>query len=143
MLRQFCLAALGLSLLGCGKPPADAPSVKLLPVTGLINVNGEPASGAHVTLHPVEQSAAGVVTPSGVVDANGAFILTTYAPADGAPAGKYRVTVSWADLLKTGSDPEYGKEKLPARYQFPERSGLECEIGAKSSELLVFDLNSK
>jgi hypothetical protein len=143
MLRRFCLAVIGLSLIGCGKPPADAPNVKLMPVTGLVNVNGEPASGAHVTLHPVEPVGTGIVTPSGIVDENGAFILTTYAPADGAPAGKYRVTVSWADLLKTGSDPEYGKEKLPARYQSPENSGLECEIGAEKSDLLVFELKSK
>jgi hypothetical protein len=143
MLRRLCIAALGLAIIGCRKPSADAPSVQLLPVSGIISVNGEPAAGVRVTLHPVDANGLGVVTPSGVGDENGAFILTTYAPGDGAPVGKYRVTASWADILNTGSDPEYGKEKLPARYQSPDQSGLECEIRQENMDLLVFDLKTK
>jgi hypothetical protein len=109
----------------------------------MVTVDGKPASGAHVTLHPVADVGLGAVTPSGVGSPDGSFELTTYAPADGAPAGKYHVTVSWADQISGGSDPEYGKEKLPARYQQPTLSGLACEISPDNTNSLVFALKSR
>lgn len=140
MLRRMACCAIVL-VMGCGKPPADAPVTTLLPVTGTINVNGKPASGAHVTFHPVDGVSA--VTPSGVVDETGQFRLTTYAPADGAPAGSYRITVSWAELIRGGSDPEYGREKLPVKFQNPDLSGLVCEVKPDSTEPLSFSLKTR
>ncbi len=129
---------------GCGSPPADVPKAKLHLFSGIIHVDGKPAGGAQVSLHPVESSVLGVVTPNGVTDENGLFVMTTYKPADGAPEGKYRVTVSWADVINpTASDPETGPEKLPAKYLDPATSGLELEVKEGMTELPVLELTSR
>ncbi len=141
MLRRMTFGAILVAAIGCGKPPADVPTATLLPVTGTINVNGKPASGAHVTFHPVDATSG--VTPCGIVDESGQFQLTTYSPEDGAPAGSYRVTVSWAELIRGGSDPEYGREKLPMKFQNPGMSGLVCEVKPDTSEPLSFNLKTR
>lgn len=129
---------------GCGEPPKDVPKVALHPLTGIVNVNGKPASGAIVSLHAATMPELGVVTPHGVTDESGKFSLTTYQPDDGAPEGKYQVTVSWAEKLSpSSSEAEYGPEKLPRRYQNPATSGLELEVKPGLSEAIVMDLKTR
>ncbi len=146
-MRRFFLPAVLLSLLinpGCSEPPQDAPKAELHSFSRIVKFNGKPANGAVVSLHPIGESVLGVVTPNGVADDNGMFLLTTYKNGDGAPEGKYRVTVSWADLKGgSSSDPEYGPEKLPTRYQSTESSGLELEVKPGLSESPVLDLKTR
>ena len=105
-LRITALLA-AIAFAGCGEPPKDVPQVALHPFTGIVNVNGKPAGGAMVSLHAAGKPELGVVTPHGVTDETGKFSLTTYQPDDGAPEGKYQVTVSWADKLsQSSSDAE-------------------------------------
>ena len=142
-LRITALLA-AIAFAGCGEPPKDVPQVALHPLTGIVNVNGKPASGAIVSLHATGKPEIGVVTPHGVTDETGKFSLTTYQPDDGAPEGKYQVTVSWADKLsQSSSDPEYGPEKLPKRYQIPNLSGLELEVKPGLTEAIVMDLKTR
>ena len=144
ILRHLTITLTLAVLSGCSKPPDDMPKVELHPFSGMLNVAGKPATGAMLTLHPVGDSTLGVVTPHGKVDENGLFILTTYTNADGAPAGKYKVTVSWADVINPGaSEPEHGPEKLPRRYQDKDTSGLELNIEPGVSEVPVLDLKSR
>jgi hypothetical protein len=145
-MKKFRITAVlaAIAFAGCGEPPKDVPQVALHPLTGIINVNGKPAGGAIVSLHASGMPELGVVTPHGITDENGKFSLTTYQPEDGAPEGKYQVTVSWADLLtKSSSDAEYGPEKLPPRYQNPAMSGLELEVKPGISEAIVMELKSR
>ena len=129
---------------GCGSPPADVPKAELHLFSGIVQVDGKPANGAQVSMHPVENSTLGVVTPNGVTDENGLFALTTYKPADGAPVGKYKVTVSWSDVTNaTSSEPETGPEKLPKRYQDLALSGLEVEVKAGVMDSPVLELTSR
>lgn len=145
-MKKFRITAVLAAIIfaGCGEPPIDVPQVALHPLSGIINVNGKPASGAIVSLHASEKPELGVITPHGITDENGRFSLTTYQPEDGAPEGRYQVTVSWADkLTKSSSDPEYGPEKLPRRYQNPAMSGLELEVKPGLSEAIVMELKSR
>ena len=145
-MKKFRITALfaAIAFAGCGEAPKDAPQVALHPLTGIVNVNGKPASGAIVSLHASGKPELRVVTPHGIADEKGKFSLTTYQPEDGAPEGKYQVTVSWADkLTKSSSDPEYGPEKLPPRYQDPATSGLELEVKPGLSEAIVMELKSR
>ncbi len=141
--NQRCIVLL-LSMLtfGCGgAEPADLPKVALFPFGGVVKVNGKPISGAQVTLHPSNDSTLGIVNPNGITDESGLFTLTTYQPADGAPEGKYLVTVSWAEVKNANSsDPEYGPEKLPRRYQDKALSGLSLEVTADSTEPPTLEL---
>lgn len=138
MLSVLCVAGCG------GDPPADKPKVELIPVTGIIQVDGKPVPGARVALHSQAGTTDVVVNPNGITDAEGKFQLTTYSVHDGAPAGLWAVTVSWADILNPGaSEPEYGKEKLPKRYQAPTSSGLSVEVKPESSEPILLSLKSR
>lgn len=129
---------------GCGGAPQDAPMTALHAFSGVVEVDGKPAGGAHVALHPVDNSGLGVVTPNGVTDENGLFFLTTYSPSDGAPEGKYKVTVSWADVENPGaSDPDYGPEKLPSKYQDKGTSPLEVEIKPEMTASEVLELSTR
>jgi hypothetical protein len=51
--------------------------------------------------------------------------------------------VSWPEVLSGGSDPEYGRERLPARYQDPEKSGLVIASSEDLRDPVVLELKGK
>lgn len=80
---------------GCGqKLPDDLP--KLHPTQIEVTADGEKLAGAVVSLYPIGGGeAAGATT-----DANGIGKINTRGLYDGAPAGKYKVCVSWAITIE-------------------------------------------
>jgi hypothetical protein len=128
--------AIVVPLFGCGCTSDKRP---LYPVEGQVFVEKKPAPGAIVWLHPVDATDAQLPKPHGKVDKDGSFRLGTYSSADGAPAGKYRVLISWNEAVKSGD--EDGKSLLPARYQSLENSGLPVvEIKEGPNRLAPFHL---
>jgi hypothetical protein len=117
--------------------------VPLHPVTGTITLDGKPIAGARLALHAIQGAKAQDITPTGVTDDNGQFQISTYQPLDGAPEGSWSVTVSWPEVLSGGSDPEYGRERLPARYQDPEKSGLVIASSEDLRDPVVLELKGK
>jgi len=68
--------------------------VPLHPTTGRILVDGKPAQGVEVRLHPAgELGSIDALTPFAATGEDGGFTLGTYAMEDGAPEGRYRVTL--------------------------------------------------
>jgi hypothetical protein len=129
---------------GCGGAPPDAPKLPLYPVLGTVSLDGKPISGAQVVLHAVDSSKLGDFTPTGVTDENGTFEISSYQPRDGAPEGSWSVTVSWPEILPGGgSDPEYGRERLPLKYQDPDKSGLVLSSSEDLRDPVVLELKSK
>jgi hypothetical protein len=63
------------------------------------------------------------VRPTGIVQEDGSFELSTYGVKDGAPAGRYRVTLVWTRKKKGGGDKDE-EMLLPARYMDPSQTGL-------------------
>lgn len=129
---------LGIVLSGCSSEGAIGIPLDVYPVRGRVTVNGHAAAAARVIFHPHDEDV--TVTPYGVVDSDGTFELTTFRANDGAPAGEYTVTISWAPPKSSGSDPDEGPEQLPAMFQDPESSGLNATIEPDSNELEPFDL---
>jgi hypothetical protein len=86
------LAALLLAVVGCSGHNG------VYPVTGKIFYRGTPATGAIVVFHPVGDDSPMALRPSGVVDAQGEFHLTTHRPKDGAPEGVYSVAIYWPEV---------------------------------------------
>jgi hypothetical protein len=119
--------------------------MKVYPVSGRVMVNGAPAAGARVVLYGAtpELTGPGTIPPEGITDENGVFQLRSYEPEDGAPAGKFNVTVRWLEPVPEGVDPlEYKqKDRLKDRYSNPETSGLTVEIPEGGGELPPFELN--
>src|SRR5262249_42061318 len=67
----------------------------VFPVRGKVYFEGEPARGALVVFHPMNQSDLKTAKPRAVVEDDGSFALTTFVAKDGAPPGDYAVSIAW------------------------------------------------
>jgi hypothetical protein len=106
------------------------------PVTGQILVAGRPAAGAVVQFHPQDQPGKDAPVPVGHVAPDGRFRLTTYAQDDGAPAGRYAVTVFWAVPAKGGDN--FDRLLVHQRYLNPATSGLTADVPERAIEVPPF-----
>ncbi|QVL34140.1 carboxypeptidase regulatory-like domain-containing protein [Telmatocola sphagniphila] len=104
---------------------------KYIPVTGKLQVDGQPAEGAQVTLVPTNSSIGeSTFRPTGLVDADGSYKLTTYDPSrsithEGVPPGEYKVTITWIPLLQPGENVDSKKrpvDRLGGKYLDPAKS---------------------
>jgi hypothetical protein len=140
MVRWGCVA-LGFAILGAGcaeKRPV------LVHVKGQLFWQGQPAVGAVVFFHPEakevdSQNPASGRQIMGTVDEDGTFELGTYVPKDGAPAGRYRVSVHWA---KNAGQGDEATNLLPAKFMSPATAGLPIvEVGDQPTVLEPFKLS--
>jgi hypothetical protein len=92
-----------------------------------------------VHFHPVGSSDEGTLVPQGEVRADGVFHLTTYQFDDGAPPGKYAVTVFWGVPAKGGDG--YDRILVPERYLKPATSGLTAVVPEQAIDLEPFTLS--
>ena len=68
----------------------------MYPVSGKVLYMGKPTPGARISLHPLDEANKSArVRPSGIVQEDGSFRITTYQTHDGAPAG----TLFWKNDL--------------------------------------------
>jgi hypothetical protein len=112
--------------------------VTVFPVQGIVQGQGKPATGALVVFHPLDASEAlQKLRPAGNVDADGKFFLSTYAPRDGAPPGKYRVTVVWASPAQ---DERPGPDRFGGRYANPKESPLMATVTEGDNHIEPFVL---
>lgn len=137
----FTLSTLAISLMaGCDGSDLTKPK-------GKITVNGEPAVGANLLFHPVDNKEAPVV--SAVADKDGSFTLTSNM-VEGALPGKYIVTVTWPDpshkvseAAKMRGDAEPGQDLLKGKYVMKSKSGLTAEIISSMKELPPIEIKTK
>ncbi|MGD9645954.1 MAG: hypothetical protein AB7U73_09585 [Pirellulales bacterium] len=131
-LSQALLVVSVVGAAGCSKEPAR---LATFPAAGTVAFQGKPTPGAMVVLHPEQALGSDVPRPSGYVDKEGRFVLTTFKSGDGAPAGKYKLTIEWNKLIVKGPDAEPGPNVLPAKYAQPATSDLIVEIAAGPNQL--------
>jgi hypothetical protein len=119
------------------------------PVHGKVLYKGKPTPGALVVFHPVKQEDPNFPRPSGEVQEDGSFSLTTYEANDGAPEGEYIVSITWEDP-KTRVEPHKAarsgpkardKPRLPTRYAKPKGSGLSAKVEKGGKNQPEFKLN--
>jgi hypothetical protein len=135
-MRHIWIGCISLTLLSCGDRYGGHPPY---PTSGIILVNGEPAGGASVIFHHIDDwGEARSIVPMAIAGEDGRFVLSTYAQDDGAPAGEYRVTVEWPSfrLKKVGPD------KLNGKYAKAETSGLTAVVNKGNNELPPFELSA-
>lgn len=109
-------------------------------VTGRLTVNGVPATGATVRFHPEspQPGAKYPLLPSGKVNAEGVYQLTTYEGDDGAPAGAYTVTIEWPDRNwrpPNGGMPPPPPDRLQGVYADPKKSTIHMKVEAGANEM--------
>ncbi|MCA9085811.1 MAG: hypothetical protein KDA81_17245 [Planctomycetaceae bacterium] len=89
--RNVCFGSLILFLTtGCGGGPSDAPD--LGHVTGVVTIDGKPASGVDVSFAPLD----GGRPSSARTDANGRYDLVYSTSAMGAKIGMHKVKIAGA-----------------------------------------------
>lgn len=125
------------AMTGCSQGTPDRTPV--FPAKGTITFKGQPISGALVALHP-KTPVAGTPNPRANVDKNGAFNVSTYVTADGAPEGDYTLTVLWYKPVKKGTDVVSGPNVIPAKYANPNTSDLVVSIKQGENDLPAISL---
>jgi hypothetical protein len=134
----FSFLLISMAAVGCGR--AKQPWETVYETTGTLVFDGKPLAGAQITLIPEEPEVPGTVRPTATTDDDGAFELGTYAKADGAPAGTYKVVAMRYPIVGSKESPSAGPNNLPAKYSRPETSDLKVEItptGIEPAELTL------
>jgi len=140
-LQPVLLGVLIASAPGCSR----VDRVPVYPITGRVLIDGKPLQNATVFLHP--PSGDGGLRPVGHTRADGSFDITTYEVGDGAPAGEYRVTVTW-NVGHHIDRPEAPVDEpvtvtSPADYANPKKTPLTCKVEKGTNQLQVFTIDSK
>ncbi len=130
------VAGLVLALTACRRG-GDNP---VYPVTGKVFYKGKPAEGALVTLVPLGDNNAKRPKPGAQVKRDGTFRLSTYASYDGAPPGRFAVTIIYRSPEKKVDDENRGPDLLEGRYADPKTTPLAVEIKPANNALEPFDL---
>jgi hypothetical protein len=109
-------------------------------VKGRVLFDGKPVENATVRFYrkPAKASDRPSFTADGLTEPDGTFLLTTYKPFDGVPAGEYFVSVVKLDGYAGGNAP--GKNSLPSRYEEARATPLRCEVRADAVNEFVFEL---
>jgi hypothetical protein len=119
----------------CGSSPPE-----VHPVFGEVFLNGQPASGAVVHFHPLDDEECSPAFAT--VKEDGSFELSTYANNDGAEVGEYRVTLVWCDETQEEErETVYGPDRFGDRYSNPKTSGLIATVGPGENIVPRFDIN--
>jgi len=141
------LAAACLVMAGCGEvlPPDFQVSEGLHPVSGEVKFRGEIAPEASLRLHPVVAASSGSVV-SAVADSEGKFQVFTFQPEGkllGAPAGTYKVTVSWLGVTEglTQEKRDELKELVAMKYQKLQTTPLTIEVVAGENQAGVIAID--
>ena len=115
------------------------------PVKGKILVNGQPANDCQIHLHRTSAEKLSMpVTPQGVTDKNGEFLLTSFHTEDGAPEGEYVVTIEWRERSGVAKQDFEGLDRLGGAYANVEITkglpGFVIKVERQPLELPPFDL---
>src|SRR4051794_15697519 len=141
-----CAWALALSIglitaTGCG----DGKGVN--PVNGSVTVDGKPAGDVMLKFAPVGGSPEfQKVLPMGITKEDGTFSLNTRGNNDGAPAGQYKVLITWPAQSRGPSRDgtiQMGPDRFQGRYNNLEKSPFTVEIKSGTNNIPPFELKSK
>ena len=137
--RGVCLLATTLLvLMGCSKPHQTGPREKTFPLTGVVQVDGDPAEGLEVQCSPEPGSSKINYPLTATTDKNGAFSMATYKKGDGLPEGNYVLTFTW-------SEPGLVvKDRLKGKYADTKKSAHKVTVvTGKSNDLGEIELSTK
>jgi hypothetical protein len=127
----------------CGRPkvPEIQGKLPVFPVKGSLLIDGKPVGQAQLVFFPGTPfpKDASQFLPRARTNDDGTFTVMTYADADGAPAGNYRVTVTWrgaGDEQRTDDDPNL----IPPMYHNPRITQLRAKVEEGENTLPPFEI---
>jgi hypothetical protein len=128
-----------LPALGCDSKPYG-----LAPVSGIVTLDGQPASGVRVTFQPTGRDTENPGPGSSAFcDASGRYVLQTVRGDPGAVPGQHTVRIHNPEAQKAGSDDSAGpprKEIIPRHY---EDGYLSFDVPPEGTDAANFDLTSQ
>ena len=112
----------------------------LIPVTGSVAVDGQPAEGVVLLFH----GGNGVSTATS--DTSGSFSTVTNGES-GMPAGSYKVTASWPEPVTFGSggmgETPDTPDRLGGTFMVLGQSKISVEVDSSTTELPPIELSTK
>jgi hypothetical protein len=144
-----CIGLLATSLsAGCGKSrPEIKGKMPVFPVKGKVMIDGQPMAGATVLFYPTQDFPKGSAQqrPRAVAGDDGTFQVSTYDNNDGAPAGEYRVTISWKGDTQGLNNEQQADlpEKAPETVLHARTSKLRVEVKNGDNSLPAWDLTER
>ena len=136
-LSATLFGGLMLSLAACG----HSDHKPVYPVTGTVLYKAKPAEGAQVVFIPLDSVEPKMPHPGAQVRKNGSFRLSTYRSYDGAPAGRYAVTIVYPSPEQKKDDENVGPDLLEGRFADPKTTPLKAEVREEATNLEPFDLH--
>jgi len=121
--RLVCLLAVAYA---CFVPGCSKESIKLAPVAGKVTVAGQPLTSGQVTLTAVSTDGKALGLISGNIESDGSYKIRTN-NKDGAPLGKYKVTVTPSMMPASGGQKGPAVSFNPA-YMDPSKTRLAFEV---------------
>ena len=133
--RRLGLLWMAAALGGCGRGDWKA---ETQPAFGEVVINGQPAKGVIVTLHPKGEAVdVRKSRPWGLTNEKGFYTLRTYESGDGAPVGEYQATIVW----KFDPSKQEETDRLGFAYSKPEKSEWEVSVGEGENLLPKIELS--
>ena len=140
----FTVLLVSLCMAGC---PSQSGLKGLVPASGTVTYENQPAAGATVTFMPVNKSG-DARTASAITDDNGNFVIKTLTQ-EGLYPGEYSVMVqkiedntnNTEEDIKAGTATKGApKHLLPQKYASPSSTDIKVAIPAKGDKAIVIDL---
>lgn len=122
---------------GCG---GASPWEKVYPAKGQVTHKGKAVKDAELLFFPVDATAPEAVRPWAKSGENGEFTLSTYNNGDGAPAGKYKVTVVHHEIVVSKGAMGTKPNDLPKKYASSETTDLVVDVGTSETTLPPLEL---
>lgn len=140
--RGIAVVVVAITLaLGCGR---EAEGPETVPVHGKVTMEGEPVSGATVTLTPTASGtgvpAQAVTNDAGEFEIHSSFDQGRTTQAGMTP-GEYVITVAKLESLPAQAQlTRAPKNLLPGRYQSLETSDLKTAVALQADNFIVLEL---
>lgn len=130
-LRVVCAAIL-LTAAGCSGDQ------KAFPVRGQLSFEGKPMAGALIIFHSADPSQKLLVMAR--ANAEGVYELSTSGTPGGAPPGEYKVTITWEEFARPGTEdnpntPGTGKDRLRGAYAGVDKTLLRATVERKDNTI--------
>lgn len=138
--RIVWLSSLSMTLFLCGCG-GSKPWETVYPVKGVVTHKGKPVKDAELAFFPLDEKFPEAVRPLAKTTENGEFTVSTYNNGDGAPAGKYKVTVIHHEIVISGGGMGTKPNDLPKKYASKDTTNLIVEIDSKETTLSPLELN--
>lgn len=133
---------------GCAGNTTKGREIKLVPVSGVVKMDGEPLASVGISFMP---DGGGTGVSFGATDASGKYVLKVADGREGCEVGKFKVVISKfakadGSPLPKDLDPAdsaaQGMEHLPPNYSDPNSTELRAEV-PEGGKTFDFDLKSK